>query len=150
MLQLHSVKPNHGARRRPSAVGRGSSSGWGTTAGRGTKGQKARSGGRHRLKAFGSKGLIQSMPKLRGFKSLQKKAVTVTLKQLQKAFADGTIVTREELIKAGFVKSVKTSVKIIGNAKVEKKLTIQEIPVSAGAQLALETAGGSVVNSENK
>ncbi len=146
MLQAHTIKANHGARKKAGVVGRGASSGWGTTAGRGTKGQKARSGGSHRLTFKGSKALIQSMPKLRGFKSMHKKPVTITLVQLQKNFEDGTIVTHEGLIKAGLVVNAKRAAKIIGNTKVEKKFTVKDLPVSAGAQKAIEAAGGSIDN----
>lgn len=144
MLQGHTIKPKHGARKTSAAVGRGHGSGLGTTAGRGTKGQKARSGGRHRLAFFGSKGLIQSMPKLRGFKAVTAKAVTITLSQLQRAFADGTIITQEELFKADLIARLKLRVKIVGTTKIDKKFTINGIPASAGAKTAIEAAGGTV------
>lgn len=146
MLQGHSMKPKHGARRKRDALGRGSSSGSGTTAGRGTKGQRARSGSRKGLMLFGSKTLIQSIPKLRGFKSMAKKPVSITLQQLQKHFADGTIVTTAELVKVSLIKTEKTPLKIVGNVKVEKKLTLQNLAVSAGAKSAIEAAGGTVNN----
>ena len=147
MMQGHSIKSKHGARKKPGVLGRGASSGWGTTAGRGTKGQRARSGGRHRLAMFGSKHMIQSIPKLRGFKSLAKKVVAVTVRQLQKEIADGTIVTHAELVKAGLLRTVKTPVKIVGGAmgaKIEKKFTVSGIPVTGGAQKIIEAAGGKI------
>lgn len=144
MLLGHSIKSKHGARRTSAAVGRGHGSGLGTTAGRGQKGQRARSGGRHKLAYFGSKALIASMPKLRGFKSQHAKDVTITLNQLQRAFADGTIVTKEELLKAKLLVTAKKQPKIVGNTKLEKKFTISGIPTTAGAKAAIEAAGGSV------
>ncbi len=144
MLLGHSIKPKHGARRTRVALGRGPGSGLGTTAGRGSKGQRARSGGRHRLAYLGSKALIQSMPKLRGFKSQYPKMVTITLVQLQRTFADGTIVTREELAKADLIVNIKKQVKIVGNTKLDRKLTISGIPTTVGAKAALEAAGGTV------
>lgn len=138
------LKSAHGARRTAGTVGRGHGSGWGTTAGRGTKGQRARSGGRRGLALFGSKTLIQSLPKLRGFKSLAKKATTITLSQLQRAFADGTIITPKELVAAHLIVGEKSPVKLVGNIKLEKKFTVSGIPASAGARTAIEAAGGSV------
>jgi large subunit ribosomal protein L15 len=131
MLQGHTIKPKHGARKTSAAVGRGHGSGLG-------------SGGRHRLAFFGSKGLIQSMPKLRGFKAVTAKAVTITLSQLQRAFADGTIITQEELFKADLIARLKLRVKIVGTTKIDKKFTINGIPASAGAKTAIEAAGGTV------
>ncbi len=144
MLLGHSIKSKHGARRTSAAVGRGHGSGLGTTAGRGQKGQRARSGGRHKLKFFGSKGLIQSMPKMRGFKSPHVKIVTITTAQLQREFADGTIITAAELKKVGLIARVSVKAKIVGNTKLEKKFTLTGIPTTAGAKAALEAAGGAV------
>ena len=45
MLQLHTIKPNPGAKHRRKRLGNGESSGLGKTCGKGNKGQKARSGG---------------------------------------------------------------------------------------------------------
>ena len=45
MLQLHTIKPNPGAKHRKKRLGNGESSGLGKTCGKGNKGQKARSGG---------------------------------------------------------------------------------------------------------
>lgn len=144
MLLGHSIKPKHGARRTSAAVGRGHGSGLGTTAGRGQKGQRARSGGRHKLAYFGSKSLIQSMPKLRGFKSQYSKTTTVTLDQLQRTFADGTIVTKAELLKVKLLIGARKGARIVGNTKLEKKFTVEGIPTTAGAKASIEAAGGSV------
>lgn len=146
MLLAKSFKSKQGARKKSHALGRGHGSGSGTTAGRGSKGQRARSGSRKGLKLFGSKALIQSLPKLRGFKSLSAKAVSVSLAQLQRVFADGTIITRDELVKTSILTTPKLRVKIVGNTPVEKKFTITGIPTSAGAKTAIEAAGGTVNN----
>lgn len=144
MLESHSIKSKHGARRVKKNLGRGGGSGWGTTAGRGTKGQRARSGSRKGLKLFGVRSIVLSTPKLRGFKSGKLKAVTINLAQLQRKFDDGTIVTAAKLADAGFIKSTAESVKIVGS-KIEKKITIQKLPISAGASAAILKAGGAVV-----
>ena len=44
-MKLHDLRPNPGAHRPKTRVGRGIAAGKGKTAGRGTKGQKARAGG---------------------------------------------------------------------------------------------------------
>ena len=64
---------------RPTRAGRGIAAGRGKTAGRGTKGQKARTGHKKMPATFmgGQRALMQAVPKLKGFKSLHKKAELV-------------------------------------------------------------------------
>src|SRR5262245_10984998 len=102
-LKLHSLKPAKGAKTSRRRLGRGPGSGRGKTAGKGTKGQKARTGGRNKLRLMGMKMIIRRIPKLRGFKSHHPKDEVVTLAELQKAFPQGGIVTRAELAKHGLV-----------------------------------------------
>src|SRR5439155_1734545 len=69
-MRLNSLKPAPGSKKDRHRVGRGGGSGWGKTAGRGHKGQKARSGGFHKLGFEGGQmPLHRRLPK-RGFKSL--------------------------------------------------------------------------------
>ncbi len=69
-MRLNSLKPAAGAKKDRHRVGRGVGSGWGKTAGRGHKGQKARSGGFHKLGFEGGQmPLHRRLPK-RGFHSL--------------------------------------------------------------------------------
>src|SRR5437868_12078821 len=48
-MKLNSLKPAPGSKSNRHRVGRGVGSGWGKTAGRGHKGQRARSGGFHKV-----------------------------------------------------------------------------------------------------
>jgi ribosomal protein L15 len=48
-MRLNTLKPAPGAKKSRHRVGRGIGSGWGKTAGRGHKGQRARSGGYHKV-----------------------------------------------------------------------------------------------------
>ncbi len=69
-MRLNSLKPAQGSKQNRHRVGRGGGSGWGKTAGRGHKGQKARSGGFHKLGFEGGQmPLHRRLPK-RGFHSL--------------------------------------------------------------------------------
>ena len=144
MLKLHSLKPKKGSKFTSRRVGRGPGSGRGKTAGKGTKGQKARTGGRNKLRLMGMKMIIRRIPKLRGFKSHHAKDETITLQELQTAFPQGGIVTRAELSKRGMVSGSRASVKIVGNLELGRKLTLKGLKVSAGAKAAIEKAGGSV------
>src|SRR5207249_11283376 len=68
-MRLNTIKPAAGAKKARRRVGRGIGSGLGKTAGRGHKGQKARSGGFHKVGFEGGQmPLHRRLPK-RGFKS---------------------------------------------------------------------------------
>lgn len=126
-------------------VGRGIGSGTGKTSGRGTKGQNARTGGGVRPGfAGGQNPLAKLLPKKRGFNALSPTVyAVVNLVQLDR-FKDGDTVTPEALIKMGLVKKVNTQVKLLGYGEVKTKLTVKLQAVSAGAQAAIEAAGGTV------
>src|SRR6266849_3519413 len=69
-MKLNTLKPAPGAKQSRHRVGRGVGSGWGKTAGRGHKGQRARSGGYHKVGFEGGQmPLHRRLPK-RGFKSI--------------------------------------------------------------------------------
>src|SRR5438309_12026092 len=68
-MRLNPLKPAPGSKKDRHRVGRGEGAGWGKTAGRGHKGQKARSGGFHKVGFEGGQmPLHRRLPK-RGFKS---------------------------------------------------------------------------------
>ncbi len=86
--------------------------------------------------------MLLGFPKLRGFQSRYDKAATVPVERLS-VFAAGEAVTLASLRAKGLVSSVTRSAKIVGSAKIDKKLTVQ-VATSAGAKAAIEAAGGSV------
>lgn len=105
-------------------VGRGISSGQGKTAGRGYKGQKSRSGYNlpNRFEG-GQTPLSMRLPKLPGFKSFSKKAITLTLTQISKLFKDGETVSLEALkakkvIKSGQAVKIVNTGKLVSNIKL--------------------------------
>ncbi len=144
MLKLHSLKPAKGAKTATRRLGRGPGSGRGKTAGKGTKGQKARTGGRNKLRLMGMKMIIRRIPKLRGFKSQYDKDGTITLHDLAKAFPQGGIVTRAELAKRGVIRDARATLKVVGAVELTRKFTVKGLKVSSGAKAAIEKAGGTV------
>ena len=139
--QLHS---NEGARHAKKRLGRGIGSGLGKTAGKGTKGQNARSGGGVRPGFEGGQlPLFQRLPK-RGFKSLSRVEYKVVNVEQLNVFENGTVVDVAKLVEAGIVKELCEDVKILGNGKLEKKLTVKANKFSESAKKAIEAAGGSV------
>ena len=121
-------------------VGRGISAGQGKTAGRGTKGQKAH--GKTRLGFEGGQmPLYRQMPK-RGFSNINRKEYAIVNLTTLNRFDDGAEVTPAVLLENGVIKNVKSGVKILGNGKLTKKLTVKANKFSASAVKAIEAAGG--------
>lgn len=139
-ITLSNLKPAKGATKKRKDIGRGGKRG--TYSGRGMKGQKARSGGRHGLKALGMRQTLRRVPKLRGFKSLKAKMAVVNVSDLDRVFKDGDLVTPGMLIKAGLISSAKGGVKILGQGELSKKLNVSAQAFSTTAKTAIEKAGG--------
>lgn len=141
----HTITPAKGSRTTRKRLGRGNGNGKGNTSARGMKGQRARSGGKSRTAVIGLKQSILKIPKLRGFTSQQKKAATVTLAMLDRAFTSGTVVTPRMMNDAGIIATPAAGVKIVATGTLTKKLDIQGCHASAAALKAIEAAGGSLL-----
>ena len=143
-MRLNTLKPAAGSKKDRHRVGRGGGSGWGKTAGRGHKGQKARSGGFHKIGFEGGQmPLHRRLPK-RGFTSLTREDVAEVrlseLEALQVAEVD-----LAALQAAGIVPKKALGAKIILSGKLSKKLNIKgDVKASKGARSAIESAGGKV------
>jgi len=149
-MNLHSLKPNRGAKHRVKRLGCGESSGLGKTSGRGHKGQKSRSGGGVRPGFEGGQmPLHRRLPK-RGFNNtrFQDKIAVVNVASLNARFEDGDMVNMETLKAARLVKGTYDAVKVLGNGDLAKKLTVEGCKVSASAKEKIEKAGGSITEAE--
>ena len=71
----------------------------------------------------------------------RKEYAIVNLSTLDR-FEDGTEVTPQLLMESGIVKNLKSGVKVLGNGKLTKKLTVKANKFSASAVSAIEAAGG--------
>jgi large subunit ribosomal protein L15 len=143
-MRLNSLKPAPGSKKDRHRVGRGGGSGWGKTAGRGHKGQRARSGGYHKVGFEGGQmPLHRRLPK-RGFKSLTHMEVAeVRLSALESLQV--TEVDLAALQAAGIVSRKVLGAKIILSGKLSKKINVKgDIKASKGARAAIESAGGKV------
>ena len=143
-MKLHEMQYNEGARKNSKRIGRGQGSGTGKTAGKGHKGQNSRSGGGVAIGFEGGQTpLYKRIPK-RGFTNFTRKEYAViNVEQLNK-FEDGVTVTPELLKEVGLVKKQLDGVKVLGNGKLTKKLTVKCHKVSNSAKEAIEKAGGKV------
>lgn len=139
-MKLNELNPAAGSRFKRLRKGRGLSSGHGFTSGRGTKGQKAH--GKTRLGFEGGQmPLYRQMPK-RGFSNINRKEYAIVNLTTLNRFDDGAEVTPAVLLENGVIKNVKSGVKILGNGKLTKKLTVKANKFSASAVKAIEAAGG--------
>ncbi len=141
-MKLHDLAPAQGSVKESKRIGRGAASGQGKTAGKGHKGQKARSGGGVRPGFEGGQmPLARRVPK-RGFNNIfAKKIIAINLSALDK-FDDGAVVNADALIEKGIINKAYDGVKVLGNGKVTKKVTVQATAFSASAKAAIEAAGG--------
>jgi large subunit ribosomal protein L15 len=142
-MHLNDLKPAAGSRPARKRVGRGIGSGLGKTAGRGHKGQKARSGGFHKVGFEGGQMPLQRrLPKI-GFRSrMAMDRDEVRLSEL--GLVDGDEVTLPALLAAGVIGRGVKRVKIIKSGTVARAMVVRGIAVTAGAKAAIEAAGGSV------
>lgn len=143
-MKLHELKAAGGSTKNPKRKGRGTGTGNGTTAGRGMNGQNSRSGGGVRLGFEGGQmPLYRRLPK-RGFTNIWGTEYTVLNVDALNRFEAGTVVTPEMLKEAGMVKQVKDGIKILGDGKLEKNLTVQAHKFTKTAIEKIESAGGKV------
>lgn len=141
-LSLHALRPGFGAKKDKKRVGRGLGS-KGTTAGRGQKGQSSRAGASG-LQRIGSRHMMLSTPKLRGFKALVPGAQVVNLADLSGSFVAGEVVTPRTLFKKGLIRDAKKDVKILGVGELTHMVMVKGCRVSGTAQAAIEKAGGKI------
>jgi large subunit ribosomal protein L15 len=140
---LNTIQSVYGSRKKAKRVGRGIGCTLGKTCGRGHKGQKARSGGFHKVGFEGGQMPLQRrLPKV-GFNSrLKKFSAEVRLSELSSLRLD--FVDLNVLIKANLVPAFTKTVKIISSGNISSPVALKGIKVTAGAKLLIEAVGGKV------
>ena len=141
-MKLHELSPAPGSVRDVKRIGRGHGSGNGKTAGKGHKGQKARAGRGIRAGFEGGQMPLQRRIPKRGFNNIFATPYTVINVAILNRFEDGAVVNTEALLNAGIIKKAPYGVKILGNGKIEKSLTVQVAAFSESAKAKIEAAGG--------
>jgi len=143
-MKLNELKHAEGAKTKGYRKGRGLGTGNGKNAGTGNKGQKSRSGG---LKAPGFEGgqtpLYRRLPKFGFTNGSRVEYAIVNVDQLN-VFEDGSEVNPTVLVERGLVKKELNGIKVLGNGKLTKKLTVKANKFSKSAEKAIVDAGGSV------
>lgn len=142
-MKLHELKATEGARFTSKRIGRGQGSGLGKTSGKGHKGQNARSGGGVAIGFEGGQTPLFKRTPMRGFTNFTRKEyATINIGELNK-FEDGAVVNFEILKNAGLLKKELDGLKVLGEGKLEKKLTVQAKKFSKSAEKAIVEAGGT-------
>lgn len=140
LLQQLTTTKNKSAKR----IGRGIGSGkGGHTSSRGQKGQRSRGGAKIPLWFEGGQlPLIKRLPMLRGKGRLKsvRPVAEVTLTEIQKMKAE--IISLETLKAEKIIDKRFKKAKIIATGKIDRKVTIEGVLVTAGAQKAIEALGG--------
>jgi len=142
-MQLHEIHPKHRFKKK-KRVGHGGKRG--TYSGKGIKGQKARAG--RKLKPP-IREIIKKYPKLRGykFKPQKEKPRILNLEVLEKKFKSGDLISPKILIEKRIISKIKgkiPKVKILGQGKLTKKLTIENCQLSKSAKEKIEKADGII------
>lgn len=126
-------------------IGRGLGSGFGKTAGKGHKGYFSRAGSPRRLGFEGGQKPLARRIAKRGFSNayFARKVAVVNLGSLEEKFEAGSEVTIESLASAGLLMGHYDSVKILGDGKLSKGLTVHAHAFSKSAAEAIASAGGT-------
>ena len=145
-MNLETLSPNPGAKKRVKRLGCGESSGHGKTSCKGNKGQKARSGSGTRVGFEGGQmPLHRRLPK-RGFNNYDFRDVpgVVNVGDLDAKFDAGAIVDEIALRKSGLLNGRCDFVKVLGTGEITKPMTLVVKIASASAREKIEKAGGSI------
>jgi large subunit ribosomal protein L15 len=143
-IKLESLQSNKGSRRKKMRKGRGIAAGQGASCGFGMRGQKSRSG-RPTRPGFegGQMPLYRRVPKLKHFPIVNQKNFTVLNVSSLNELKEGTVVNLDSLVKEGILTKPKNPLKILGNGKLEVKLTVQAAAFTTSAKQKIEEVGGT-------
>jgi large subunit ribosomal protein L15 len=144
MAKLSDLRRPEGAHRDRKRVGRGPGSGLGKTSGRGHKGHKARTGGNTQPWFEGGQMPLQRRVPKRGFHNPFRKVYEIVnlrdLDRLEEETITPEVLASHRLVDLGKGRPVK----ILGDGRIRRKITVRAHAISAGARAKIEAAGGAV------
>ena len=144
MIELHTLKPEPGSKKRRKRVGRGIGSGHGKTATRGMKGQKARDTIPPRFEG-GQTPIHRRLPVRVGFRNVNRvEYAVINVATLAERFQANETVTPELLKERRILRKLKDGVKVLGEGEITIPLTVRAHAVSESARAKIEAAGGTV------
>jgi large subunit ribosomal protein L15 len=140
---LNTIQASAGSRKKARRVGRGIGCTKGKTCGKGHKGQKARSGGFHKVGFEGGQMPLQRrLPKIGFISRSAKYSAEVRLDELEKLNLD--VIDLVVLINNNIVPAFTQKAKVIKSGEITRTVMLKGINVTSGAKLAIEAAGGKV------
>ena len=143
-MNLESLSPVEGSVSKRKRVGRGHGSGLGKTSGRGHKGAGQRSGNKKRPWFEGGQmPLARRLPR-RGFTNIFREKIRIVNIGDLEEIKDNENVDPVFLERNGYIKSSMKPVKILGNGKINKKISISASSFSASAKDKIEKVGGKI------
>lgn len=145
-MKLHEITSAPNSTKTRKRIGRGIGSGLGKTSGKGTKGQNSRSGGGVRPGFEGGQmPMIRRLPR-RGFNNTNfKKVYSIINVADLNTFDDNTVVTAELLKEKNIINKIAPyGLKVLGNGKINKPVTVQASKFSESAVQKITKAGGKV------
>jgi len=141
-MKLNTIKPAKGSKPSKTRVGRGIGSGLGKTAGRGHKGQRARSGGYHKVGFEGGQMPIQRRLPKRGFKSaMNALTAEVRLSEVEKMKASE--IDLDALKAEGMVGANVQTAKLVKSGTLTRKVSFKGVLATKGAREVVVALGGS-------
>lgn len=143
-MRLNTIKPTDGSRPKAKRVGRGIGSGLGKTCGRGHKGQKSRAGGFHKVGFEGGQMPLQRRLPKRGFRSPMA-LITAEIRLNELAKIDAEVIDLAALRRANLISGVIKRAKVIASGEIDKPVTLRGLGVTKGARVAIEAAGGQIL-----
>jgi large subunit ribosomal protein L15 len=150
VLDVTTLSPNPGARKRFKRLGRGVAAGQGASCGRGMRGQKSRAGrGAGVRPGFegGQMPLYRRLPKYGLQKGHIKTEWEVIKIEMLNECVEGSIVDFASLVEAGIAtKASAKIVKVLGGGDVTTKgLTVKAHAFTKSAKASIEAAGGKCI-----
>ena len=141
-MELNNLKTNPGSTKSKKRVGRGPGSTLGKTSGRGENGQKSRSGASIPAVFEGGQSPLFRRLHKRGFSNARfnTRYACVNVGDLN-CIKDGAVVTPELLKEKGIIKKSLSGIKVLGDGKLEKKLTIKAHRFTSSALDKIEKSG---------
>lgn len=142
-MKLHNIQPAPNSKFDSKRLGRGIGSGLGKTSGKGHKGQNARSGGGVKPGFEGGNvPLMRRIPK-RGFDNNWRKVYSVINLSDLEVFNDGDVIDAKVLLEKGVLSKIEPyGVKVLGDGKLTKKVTVKAAKFSKSAEEKLKKVGG--------
>ena len=140
---LNTIQASEGSRKKAKRLGRGIGCTLGKTCGKGHKGQKARSGGFHKVGFEGGQMPLQRrLPKIGFISHKSMYSAEVRLNELNGLVAE--VIDLKTLIDANVVPVFTKTAKVIKSGEVNKAVILKGIKVTSGAKQSIEAAGGKV------